>query len=46
MDRKPKREPYERPELMRHGSLDELTAGRINQKGTQGSTDKSSVPDQ
>jgi len=36
------REPYDTPELVRHGSLDELTAGLP--KGTSGTTDKSSVP--
>jgi len=45
MERKPEREPYEAPHLVRHGSLDELTAGGT-QKGTQGTTDKSSAPTQ
>ena len=40
MERKPEREPYDRPQLVRHGSLEELTG---QQKGTQGTTDKSSV---
>jgi hypothetical protein len=35
------REPYSAPALVRHGSLEEVTAG---QKGSQGSTDKSSTP--
>jgi hypothetical protein len=34
------REPYQPPVLVRHGTLEELTAGA--QKGTQGTTDHSS----
>jgi hypothetical protein len=36
------REPYAAPVLVRHGTLEELTAGL--QKGTQGTTDQSSQP--
>jgi len=42
-DPQPDREPYDAPELVRHGALDQLTAGGT-QKGTQGTTDKSSTP--
>jgi hypothetical protein len=38
---KSKREPYVTPVLVRHGGLEELTG---QQKGTQGTTDKSSTP--
>jgi len=41
-DREP-REPYAAPALVRHGTLEEVTAGAA-QKGTQGATDKSSAP--
>jgi len=40
-DPQPERKPYESPELVRHGSLNALTA---QQKGQQGTTDKSSTP--
>jgi len=41
-DREP-REPYAAPAVVRHGTLEEVTAGNA-QKGTQGTTDKSSAP--